>query len=98
MQIVENWAYLIGVIIGVLPSPEMTDFYEVHVRLEVVEKVDDFPMMIAGAAGSEIVLLARASQVADPEAAKGKRFAAKVRAAGPQPLRYFVAPDWSLRD
>lgn len=97
MQIVENWAYLIGVILGVLPAPERAGFYEVHVRLEAVEKVEAFPMMVQAGPGEEIVVLVRAEQVPEPEAAKDKSFAARVRAAGPQPLTYFVAPDWTLQ-
>ncbi|MBE9636908.1 hypothetical protein [Salipiger mangrovisoli] len=96
MQIVENWAYLIGVIMSVLPSPQMADFYEVHIRLEASEKVVDFPMLVQGAPGDEIVILARTGQISAPDAAAGKAFAARVRAAGPQPLTYYVAPDWRL--
>lgn len=98
MQIVENWAFLIGVIMGVLPSPNFPDLYEVHVKIEAMKQVEPFPMLLQGAENETIVVLARRSQIKDPDSVVGEEFAARVRAAGPPPLKYFVTPDWSLNE
>ena len=96
MEIVENWAYLIGIIIGVLPSPDRSDFFEVHVKIESLSQVESYPMLAQGSEGETIVVLARRATIDDPDCLTGEPFSARIRAAGPPPLKYFVTPDWSL--
>lgn len=98
MQIIENWTYLIGIIISILPSPDMPDFYEVHVRIEALKQVESYPILVQGSQGDAIVVFARRSQVKNPDHATGKPFSAHIRAAGPPPLKYYVAPDWPLNE
>lgn len=95
-QIVENWAEIIGLLIGIVPAPDHPGFAEMHIRIEAVRPVDGFPALIQSGPGEMLVVFARDGQVAGPNCPSGTPVAVKVRAAGPPPLRYYAHPDWSL--
>ncbi|EKE44613.1 hypothetical protein OCGS_1451 [Oceaniovalibus guishaninsula JLT2003] len=94
-QIVENWAEIVGILLAILPAPHRADFVELHVRVEEVRRVDDWPLMLSGAE-PDLAIMARRGQVDGCADAGGQRIRLRVRAEGPPPLTWFAHPGWRL--
>ena len=98
VEIIENWAEIIGILIGVIPAPNHTGFMEMHVKVEEVRSVDSYPNLVQVQTGNSIAILVKSARLSGEDCRSGSPVTVRVRAAGPPPLIYFAHPDWRMKD
>lgn len=91
VQMVENWAEVTGTVRSIGGSGKGPDYLTVAVEVEVVDDLDDFPNLVAGAAGETLLIISRREGVKRAGLAEGSRVRCRVRKA--TPLEIFAHPE-----
>ena len=95
VEIVENWAEVIGIVVGLMPAPGREGFVEMKVQVEEVRAVAEFPNLLHVEPGENITVLARSGQIDDAGSGTGSPVDLRLRVAGP-PITYFADAEWRL--
>jgi hypothetical protein len=93
VQIVENWALIIGIIVGMLPAEPGEQFATLRVEIQRVEQVQDFPMLIQQKPGDCIAVRVRPEQIEQMGGLIGSVQSIRVR-RGRDPDIAFAASEW----
>lgn len=83
VQAIENWADVTGKVSSIGDSDKGPDWMTVGVQVEAVEDVEGFPNLVKGAAGDNLLIIARRSTVHRVGASEGSRIRCRVRKASP---------------
>jgi hypothetical protein len=91
VQIVENWAEVVGQVKAITGSDKGPDYRTMALDVEAVEDVEGFPNLVAGAAGSTLDVIVRSDAMARSGVGEGADVRLRVRKA--TPFEVFAAPD-----
>lgn len=97
VAIVENWALIIGIVIGVVPVEPGGKFATLTVQVETVEPVQGFQMLVRQQKGEQLSVRVRPDQIAGADDLVGSRQSIRVR-RGRDPDLVFAAHDWKAGD
>jgi hypothetical protein len=91
VQMIENWSYIIGVLLGIMAAPG-GDGGVIRVRVDRVEPVAGFANLLADRVGDTIEIHITAEQLASARGHIDEQVRIRVRRGGP--TRLFAHPDW----
>lgn len=95
VSIIENWAIIIGVVVGISPVEPEFRFEDLTIEIERIENYETYPMLLIQKPGDRVAVRVLSTQLrgcADPNGAK---VSIRVR-RGTDPQRLFAHPDWSV--
>ena len=91
VQIVENWADIVGGVRDVAPAPDLPGFVRASVDLERAADVEGFRNLLADSSGTVVSVFVPSAVAEERGLRAGKRLVARARKAGPG--RTFVHPE-----
>lgn len=91
VAIVENWALIIGTVMGIAQAGMAPDTAGLEVRIERIEPVQGYPMLLTQKPGERITISVPDDKIGD--GMLNGPIEVKVR-RGRDPSRVFAAPDW----
>lgn len=92
VSIVENWAVIIGTVIGIVQADVAPDTARLEVRIERIEPFENYPMLVTQKPGGRISISVPNSKIGD--GLLNAPIEVRVR-RGRDPDLVFAAPDWN---
>lgn len=94
VSIVENWAMIIGIVIGMTPAEPGHKFATLIMEIERIEKIENYPMLLQQKPGDRIKVQVRPSQIEAVPCILNSTISIRVR-RGQDPEIVFAATDWT---
>lgn len=95
VQIVENWALIIGTVLGFVAGGDSGG--GLSVRIDRIDPVPGFPMLLTQQPGDVVTIKVRPGQCSESTCPAGKSITIRVR-RGRDPESLFADPQWSAAE
>ncbi len=95
VSIIENWAIIIGMVIGIAPAEPGQKFGELIIEIERIEAVENYPMLLQQKPGEKIQVRVRPEQLGMLSDHLNSKVSIRVR-RGQNPQVVFAAADWKF--
>lgn len=95
VSIIENWAIIVGFVVGIAPVESDSRFQDVTVKIAGIESFESYPMLLVQKPGESVAVRVRSAQIHGRANLNGTQVSIRVR-RGTDPQLLFAHPDWSV--